>query len=252
MIRSRLLTIAAMVAMTGSAWAADDKEKEAAEAAAHQAEVVASLSQAAELTAFGRGDYAAATGLKGFKSPEALVAAGGILLRADKATEMKSLEADVVATNAQGKPVKSEASKAVSLKDQANALFDEARAMVAEDKSRTAGIESLIKQASTITESRGSVGGARTITRTLNPGETHTVKIGFIGGQSAVVSMTANGPPNLQFDITHVGGTNLFSLKGKTAAYTWTPVKDANNVRYFNITLYNPGKNPSTYTLVTN
>ena len=137
------------------------------------------------------------------------------------------------------------------MKEQAEALFDEARAATGENKAKAASIEVLIKEAKTF-ESRGGVGGPRTITRVLNPGETHTYPVAFFSGQPAAVAMTSSGPPRIQFDITHVGGNNLFSLKGLNAGYNWTPQRDRDNVRRFTITLTNMGVRATTYTLTAN
>lgn len=209
-------------------------------------EAVADLAVAADLVRFGRGDT-----VTGVKSPEALVSAGGILLRAHStfSGDLKTL--DVPATDAKGKPLPSTTEKGIGLDKQAEGLFDEARGMVAGDKVRAAALEDRIKEAKAIVP-KPAVGGPKRITRILNGGETHTYPVAFFGGAPAAVAMTSSGPAKIQFDITHVGGTNLFSLRGHNATYTWTPPRDKDGARKFNITLTNMGNKPTTYTLITN
>src|SRR5205814_1229889 len=106
----------------------DDKTK--LEDATRRADAISDLVVASNLAAFGRGDNGELTGLKGVKSPEALVAAGSILIRVHKMTEGKTETPDIKPTDKDGKPVKADEVKTASYEAQAEALFDEARGLV--------------------------------------------------------------------------------------------------------------------------
>lgn len=243
---NRMWLAAAVVGLAAlSARAAED------EAAAKQAALVGDLAMAGELAAFGRGLSCQGTSPKDFKSPESLALAGGILLRAHKATAGKMAALDAP-KDAKGQPVAGEA--APSLEKQAKALFDEASAMALElnDKARAEAVEAIIKREKNSEPDRGGVGGPRTITRVLQPGETHNYTVAFYSGQPAALSMTSTGPARIQFDLNHVGGGSLLSTAGLNASHSWVPVKDGDNVRKFTITLYNQGRRPTTYTMVAN
>jgi hypothetical protein len=216
-------------------------------------EAVNSLSTASQLASFGRGELDSETGLKGFKSPEALVSAGGILLRANNAFGGKVEALDAKPTDEAGKAIDSKTEKVNSLSDEANALFDEARALVAGDKKKSAEIEALIKQAQKIDtlESRGAVGYPRALQGTLAPGANHWYKIPFVPGLPASVAMRSTGTSRLRFVVTGPGGNQLFSLVGPTAYYNWMVNRD-NQPRMITITITNTGKNVAAYQLFTN
>lgn len=208
---------------------------------------VTDLGLAADLAAFARDA----------KSPESLVIAGGMLLRAEKTFGGKLDTLDAKPTDAKGNPVKDDAVKAGSLKDRAEALYDEARLMIAGDKAREASLNALIENSKKFgfggsDGARPAVGGPKQIVRTLNAGETHTYPVAFIGGLPAAVAMTSTGPARITFDITHIGGANLINIKGLNAAYNWVPARDKDGNKRFKISLTNNGRNPTTYTLVTN
>jgi hypothetical protein len=244
------------LSILGLASAQGDKEptKQEVEAAGKRAEVVADIGMAATLAAYGRGEACEATTPKDFKSPESLVLAGGILLRADKVVGGKMADLDVKPTDEKGKPIEAKVEKSKSLKELANDLFDEARAMVATggDSARTKAIEEMIKREEKSEPSRGAVGGPQRATRVLMPGETQTYTLKFVGGVPAAVAMTSTGPAKIEFNLSHVGGNSLFTLKGLVAQYNWVPTRDKNGMRMFTVTLRNLGKNPTTYVLTTN
>ncbi len=219
-----------------------------------RASVVADLGTAAELTALGRGLSCEATSPKNAKSPEALVLAGGILLRAHAVTGGKTAELDVTPTDEKGKAVEAKREKLKTLKEQASDLFDEARAMAAEgnDKARTAAVEAMIKREEASEPSRGAVGGPKRVGMAIAPGGTHNFKVAFVGGLPAVVAMQGNGTSNLKIVITHVGGNQLFSLKGVAARYAWVPARDKDGAKWFDMTVTNVGKAPTAYILATN
>jgi len=246
---SRLL-LSAVLASGGYAFfapAADPAPKKPAEGTDYTEYYYSLVASAGELTNYGREI------VKGkIQSPESLVVAGGMLMRVHKATAGKSSELEAP-TDATGKPIAAKAEKTVSYEDQAKGLFAEAEAAVAalDDKSRAAALQAMIVRESA-PDVRGSLTGGKRITRVLNPGETHNYNITFISGQPAAVAMTSSGPPKIQFDLVHIGGNSLLSIKGHNANYSWTPQRDKDNVKHFKITLNNVGNKPTTYTLVTN
>lgn len=254
-----LFALAAGLVFTGTPHAADPPksgeptEKELAEAEG-RASVVADLGTAAELTALGRGQACEATSPKNAKSPEALVLAGGILLRAHAVTAGRTAELDVTPTDEKGKAIEAKREKLKTLKEQAGELFDEARAMAAEgnDKARTAAVEAMIKREEASEPSRGAVGGPKRVAMAIAPGATQNFKVAFVGGLPAVVAMQGNGSSKLQITITHVGGNQLFGLKGVVAQYAWKPLADKDGARWFNVTVTNIGKAPTAYILATN
>jgi hypothetical protein len=239
--KSWLLTVsvAGLVLTGANVWAQKPIDKTEAE---KTAEVVEQIALAAELTAFGRGELAVATGLKDVRSPEALVAAGGILLRVHKQTagQIKALESKVVDDADQAVP---EESTHLSFADDAASLFDEARAM-AKDK---AAVEAQIKQAESVTE-RGASGGPKVISRTVKPGKTHKVDIAFEPHTPATVTMRGNG--KVKFEVVGPGGKILWHSQGSWGVYHWQPGKASE--RGITIKVVNSGGPPVSYIVTTN
>ena len=222
MFKSRTGWLAAMVVSCGlfgrtSAWAQKTVEKSEAEATA---DVVAQLALAAELTAFGRGEFADATGVKDFKSPEALVAAGGILLRIHKQTGGKSAPSDAKVMDEDGKAVAEESAAAESLGDEAAALFDEARALPSKDK---AALEAQIKQAQTVTARAGGL-GPRVVSRVITTGHPHTVHLAVRPNVPAVVAV--RGTAHTHFQAIGPGGNVLWRSHGPVGVYHPGGAKD--------------------------
>jgi len=222
------------------AWAQKTVEKTEAE---KTAVLVESLAMAAELAAFGRGELADATGLKDFKSPEALVAAGAIYLRAHKAVGGKVKASDAKVEDSDGKEV-AEETKAISWADEAEALFDEARAMSSKDK---AGLEGLIKQAQTVTD-RGAIGGPRVINRTIKTGKDHTIHIPFEPNAPANVTMRGTG--KTKFEVIGPGGKVLWHSQGTWGFYNWHTGRGG--LKDVTVRVINGGGPPVAYTVTTN
>lgn len=207
------------------------------------ADLVEELATAAQLTAFGRGELAETTGLKDLKSPEALVAAGAIYLRAHKATGGKMKPSDAKVEDGDGKTV-AEEGKAPSLAEDAEALFDEARAMPSKDK---AALEALIKQATTI-ESRGATGGPRVINRTVKSGKVHNIHIAFDANSPASVTMRGTG--TTQFEVIGPAGKVLWHSKGSWGFYNWHTGRGG--MKDITVKVINKGGPPVAYTVTTN
>jgi len=206
------------------------------------ADVVQDLGLAAQLVAYGRGELNDLTGLKDFKSPEALVAAGGITLRAHKETAGKIKPSDAEVTE-DGKKVE-EKEIATSLESDADALFSEAWEMATDKKA----IEGSIKQAKLIT-SRGAVGGPRVINRTINSGKTQNIKIEFESNSSASVAMRGTG--KTKFEVIGANGKVLWHSQGSFGTYTWH-VGGKNARRDITVRVINSKGPQVAYTVITN
>lgn len=207
------------------------------------ADLVADLGTAAQLIAFGRGETNEATGLKDFKSPEALVAAGAIYLRAHKATGGKLKPSDAKVQEEGGTAVAEEGT-ALSFAEEAEALFDEARALPSKDK---AGLEALIKQAQSA-ESRGATGGPRVINRTVKSGKVHQIHIAFDPNSPASVTMRGTG--QTQFEVVGPAGKVLWHSKGTWGFYNWHTGRGG--MKDITVKVINRGGPPVAYTVTTN
>jgi hypothetical protein len=207
---------------------------------------VANIAKAAQLASIGRGELTEDTILeKSFKSPELLVAAGGLLL---ESAAVLGDGMDVV--NEKGE-IDTKA-KPMSLKSRAKDLFDEATVMVAGKKEHEKSLNALIAKASTVKdESRGAVGRPRTVVRTLNPGETATITIGFKPQTQAVISYETSGGGRQRCQIIGERGRTIYDNTGPNGSHSWTPVKD-DNKRMITIQLTNVGNRTHTVTLTTN
>ncbi len=232
----------------GMLWAQPAEEN--VETVNGRGDLVAQLVTAANLASFGRGEMGDETGLKGHKSPEALVAAGGILLRIHAATGGEQKPLDAKATNEKGEAIPGEPMKSAALDAEARDLFDTARGQVAGDKARSAALETLIKQAQTVTK-RDAVGGPRVVTRGLNPRQTHTYMIPFVPRAIASVALTSSGTSRLHFEILGNGGQQLFENHGRAASYTWRAGAGGAD-RHVKIRISNVGRNPASYRITTN
>lgn len=212
--------------------------------AEQSAQLVEELGTAAQLIAFGRGELGDATGLKEFQSPEALVAAGGIYLRAHKACGGKLKPSNATVEDEDGNAVTAEG-EPLSFADEAEALFDEARAMPGADST---ALEALIKQAKTATE-RGAIGGPRVITRMVKSGKVHAIKIPFEANAPATVTMRGTG--TTQFEVIGNGGRVLWHSKGTFGVYNWH-TGGVGGVRDITVKVINRGGPPVAYTVITN
>lgn len=232
-----LMTLQIAYANVGFAQAKDE------EAATKSADLVADLGTAAQLIAFGRGETNDVTGLKDFKSPEALVAAGAIYLRAHKTTGGKLQPSNAKIEDGDGQAVAEEGSPA-SFAHEAEALFDEARAMPTKDKP---ALEALIKQAQSV-ESRGATGGPRVINRTVKSGKVHNIHIAF--DPNAPASVTMRGTGTTQFEVIGPGGKVLWHSKGSWGFYNWHTGRGG--VKDITVKVINKGGPPVAYTVTTN
>lgn len=207
------------------------------------ADAVADLGIAAQLAAFGRGELNGTTGLKDFKSPEALVAAGAILLRVHKQTGGKLRFSDAMVMDEDGKGVPAEGSP-TSLGDEAEALFDEARALPTKDK---AALEAQIKQAHASPD-RGAIAGPQVINRTVKSGKTHKIHIAFEPNSPAAVTMRGSG--KTQFEVLGKGGNVLWHSMGAWGYYNWHTGRGG--VKDITVKVINNAGPPVAYSVTTN
>ncbi|QDU28369.1 hypothetical protein ETAA8_34690 [Anatilimnocola aggregata] len=224
MLLSRTSWLASVVAgcLLFSGTTASGQQTEADETS----NVVEQIALAAELTAFGRGELTDATGVKDFKSAEALVAAGGILLRIHKQSGGKMAPSDATVMDQDGKAVAEESGAAESLADEAAALFDEARALPSKDK---AALEAQIKQAQTVTARAGGL-GPRVVSRTIVTGHAHTVRMAVRPNAPAVV---VHGTAKTHFQAIGPGGKVIWHSHGPRGIYHPGGAKDV-TLKVFN------------------
>jgi hypothetical protein len=242
-IHRSLMAAAMLAALTIHSPAAFAQDKAKPTAAENSADLVEDLATAAQLTAFGRGELAEATGLKSLKSPEALVAAGAIYLRAHKATGGKVKPSDAKVEDGDGKAV-AEDGPAPSMAEEAEALFDEARALATKDP---AALEALIKEAKAV-ESRGATGGPRVINRTIKSGHTHTLHIAFDANSPARVTMRRTG--KTQFEVVGPKGAVLWHSKGNWGFYNFHTGRGGQ--KDITVKVINKGGPPVAYIVTTN
>ncbi len=160
------------------------------------------------------------------KWPDALVVAGGILMHADQATGGKFSEEKIDVKDGDGKVV-AENTKATSFKDQANALFDEARAMVSGDKDRSKALETQIKEASS-PKDRAVVAVTRRVVQTVQVHKEHNLVIPFkVNGPAAI---TVRGGPNLKFQVYN-GNKVLWHYGGPHGTYRYIVNPEGREVR---------------------
>lgn len=221
------------------------QNKEADERAEKRAEAVNQIGVAAQLASFGRGELAEASGLKGFKSPEALVSAGGILIRVHRMTGGKFATLEAKVTDDKKEVVKEEATR--SLADQADDLFTEALAMT--NKDNKAKVEALIKMAKAEGEERGACGGPRVKSCVVPSGGYHECVIAFEPGQPA--SVTVNSSRTVKLVVIGPGGQELFhSNPGRSHTYNWRTA--GKKLRDVTIRIVNQAGPAAPYTMTTN
>ncbi len=150
------------------------------------------------------------------KWPDALVVAGGILMHADQATGGKFSEDKLEIKDGDGKVV-AQTAKAPSFKDQANALFDDARAMVAGDKDRAKALETQIKEASS-PKDRGEIKVTRRVVTTVETHKVHNVVIPF--KVNAPAAITVRGGEHVRFELYH-GSKVLWHYGGPHGTYRY-------------------------------
>jgi hypothetical protein len=220
---------------------ADDKDKPPSDEEL-RAQMVKCLATAAEVEQFGRKH----------KAPEALVSAGGILLKVDALTrgKMEKLEGDVEDDKGNKLDVPAEEEK--SLKEQANKLFSEAREMGASMDLRPGTVEALIKAARVRNYSadeefkgRGAIGGPKRITRKIQAGGHQVHSVRFRANEVASIAFQSNYPVRLR--IVSPGQGDLSNNIVQTNFYNWVP-RQPITIR---ISVQNLGHNAQ-YTITTN
>lgn len=143
---------------------------------------------------------------KAYKAPEALVTAGGLLLKVNSAIKGEA-KVDASATDEKGNTV--EAVKAKSLKEEAADLFDAALGM----KPGSKELQAMIKAARTrdykkdpAFADRGVVGGPKRISKRVDAGGRQHFNLKFASGQPGSVALTSSAPVRF---IVRAGGSTL-------------------------------------------
>jgi hypothetical protein len=217
------------------------------EATQQQTQIGSDIITSAQLADFGRKQ----------QSPAALISAAELLLRADTLTRGKLETITEQPTNDKKEPVKAEAEKPRSLKDEANDLLDEASALGA----NVPGVEGLIKaakqrdyrdEASKAGNTRGTITGPRTIQRTINPGGTHHYNFHYVRQQPAFFGLKSTGRAPLWVGMT-VGDFVRFDQTTTFGQVTFYPPRNIDQRTEQNhVRIQNVGKQPTTYTLFVN
>jgi hypothetical protein len=232
-----------LLALAVGTLSAQDPPKDVIENAERRSKIVENLVAAHRLTAFGKGDLGEASGLKDYQSPEALIAAGGIFLRAHK----EAGAFDAVDEKGEVDPK----GKVPDLTARANDLFQEARNLVKGNKARESEINELIAQAQKVDDKRGAVGKPRTVTRVLAPGASTDVRIGFVPHCPATVGYTTAGGGKQRCEIITPNGKTIYDNTGREGSHSWrTAADDAK--RMITIRLTNVGTAQHTVTVTTN
>jgi hypothetical protein len=227
----------------GTLLAQEPPPKEVVENADRRSKIVENLVAAHRLIAFGKGDLGEASGLKDYQSPEALIAAGGIFLRAQKEAGAFEAVDDNGEVDAKG--------KTPDLTAQAKELFEEARNLVKGNKARESEINELIAQAQKVDDKRGAVGKPRTVTRVLEPGASTELRIGFVPHCPATIGYTTAGGPKQRCEIINPNGKTIYDNTGREGSHSWRTGGD-DVKRMFTIRLTNNGKGQHTVTVTTN
>lgn len=190
-----------------------------------------------------------------YKSPEAFIAAAGLLLKIEAQTKGKlgdaPKEVEIVGADGKSTVEKVEAAK---LSDQAKAWFDDARGLAVDSKlkSEVAALIAAAEKrdytnaADPDVKERGKTGGPANIRRTIKPNDTQVFKWTFKADEWAAIGMTSGS----SLGITIVGpqGARMFSLHGARANYRWMPKEKMEVI----IRVHNGTNKPTTFNLASN
>lgn len=221
----------------------DPKKVEQAEL---RAESVADLVAAHELAAFA----------EKHKVPEAYIAAASLLLKVkalSNVDKFDQLKAEKV-TDDKGGVITAAPQESKTLSAQAEAWFQDAEIAATNSKTNLSKeTKALITAAKARTYKdveRGVAGGPKMLTQMLAPKQTQVYHVPFVGGLPASVGLQSSGQSKLRFEILGPNGGQLFNLSCTSANYNWTP--KGGPAQVYMLRVYNSGKAPTTFTLVTN
>jgi hypothetical protein len=206
-----MLMAGCMLAMTLNVPARAGEKKSKADIEAEKAEQALKLLAASGAAAeFGRAE----------KAPEALITAGGMLLKARTlAGEPREYKEPV--EDKEGKKLDVPAEPVVPLDKQAAALFEEARDL-AKTSAEANALNALIKatEARYKEKSRAAITPLQT-TRKIGAGGDHYYTVKFETKSPASVSFTSTH--NIRFKIFEPGVGQIFELVGTNGHYHWSP-----------------------------
>jgi hypothetical protein len=186
------------------------------------------------------------------KAPEALLAAGSLLLQVNNRLRRKMDAIAEKPLDEKGEEVRAEPRKTPGLSEEAEALFDEARILVAGDARSSAAVEALLKASKRRGHeaSREVLPGPRRIERGLNPGQSHTYRIGYIRGLPAAVALTTGGDSPLHLRITDAEDKEVLDVRGANSHYTWQIPPGGKATQTYSIWIKNTGTKGVIYRLL--
>jgi hypothetical protein len=186
------------------------------------------------------------------KAPEMLISAAGMLRRLS-VVNLDTITEKPIIEDENGKKVADQSEgdvKPLTLKEEANELFDEAAAMGLELTLKLDGLIKLAKERPLPPGYRGLVGGPKRIHRKIGPHRTETFHVHFRSGRPAVIGFHASHAMHLyvvRTDINHVW-LDVMTRNHHDAriAGTLAPVRLKDPIR---ISIHNPHQNHGTFEL---
>jgi len=199
-----VLVVCPVLGVTLSLSRADEDERPLSEEDQARLQNVKDLVTAHQIAEFGRS----------YKAPEALVAAGALLLKVNAVTRSNvDKKVDFTATE------KGEGGKEKGLKEQANELFDEASGL----KSSKV-VDALIKEAQnrdyTQYAPRDVFGGPKRISKRVDAGGLQRFTLNFVPRQAGTVALTSDRPVRF---VIRSGDSTLNNSVVTSYQYTFVP-----------------------------
>jgi len=184
-----------------------------------------------------------------YESPEALVAAGALLLRLQaslKTGKLGELDLKPEVLDEKEKPIegaKVESPKPESLEKVAKKYFDQASTLALK-LGVSKEVEDEIKAVKARTPpSRGAINGPRQKSGVLHPGQSHSFSFTFLG--YSALGFQATAPVRVQLN---TGGVTHFNQLTGVGQYSWMP----RGKQGAHVLIHNPHRFAVTYNLMTN
>lgn len=232
--RCWLIATALMAAMMVTAVDAGEDDDDVPVKKDEKADDVKLLATAAEIEEFGRMN----------KSPEALIAAAGILLRVNAITKGKFSDLDEDCVDEKGKKVVDK-EESITLEKKAKGLLDSAAAMAAGQK---VNVKPLIDAVANrkYDATRAVVGGPKRISRKIDASGKHHYTIHFVKNAPASIALQSNSPVRFMVRDSQLG--TLVNAVAQHGNYSWVPKGKGGTVKISVI----GGKKIANYTLYAN
>lgn len=249
---SLLMAAALMVSAFAPVARAADEEpsKTELENLEKRAEALGQIATAAQLASYGRGELIETPQMKGVKNPEALVAAGGILLRVHNLTEGKMGSLDGEVKDDKGAVV-TEKLKSKSLAEEADDLFKEAEGIVLINKGDSKALAALIAKAKADAVVKGAIGGPKWAVRILPSGGAFHIFTVTMAPKSPA-SITVESTSKLKVEMFGEGGKQIYSSGARTVhSHSWHTGRDPSG-KNITVKIYNGSGPPAKYRISTN